>query len=291
MCVSDQAVMRFDVASTLRYTVAQPTTLILNVHVLRTPSQVILEEHFSVEPWGKVEELAAAAGENRFVRIETGKAKALKIQYRATVDCKHHLVTAENLNSVPVGKMDPALIPYLFPSRYCQSDQLWRLAWDKFGKIKNTYEKVAAVVDWIHRNVDYVRGCTNSSTAAYDTVIQRAGVCRDFAHLGIALCRAMTIPARYFTAYAHDLKPPDFHALFEAYIGNRWVLFDATRLVPLNGVVRIGSGRDAADAAVATIFGRVTCTEMTVRCEAADKGFKPLAHKDLKKKGLSLDAG
>lgn len=282
--------MRFKVASTLRYKVQQPTTLILNVHAMRTPSQIIVEEQFSVEPWGKVEELAAGAGENRFVRIETGRAKELLINYRAIVDVQHHLVTSSHLDKVSVGKMRPGHISYLFPSRYCQSDQLGRLAWGKFGTIRNTYEKVIAVADWVNRNVEYLRGCTNASTAAYDTVIQRAGVCRDFAHLGIALCRALTIPARYFTAYACGLKPPDFHAMFEAYIGNRWILFDATRLVPLNGVVRIGSGRDAADAAVATIFGRVVCTEMTVSCEVAERGFKPLAPRQLIKKGLSMDA-
>jgi transglutaminase-like putative cysteine protease len=282
--------MRFKVSSTLRYTVQKPATLIVNVHAMRAPSQTIVEEQFSVEPWGKVEELSAGAGENRFVRIETGRARRLLIKYRAVVDVQHHMVTSAHLDKVSVGKMDPALISYLFPSRYCQSDQLGRLAWGKFGGIRNTYEKVIAVADWVNRNVEYLRGCTNASTAAYDTVIQRAGVCRDFAHLGIALCRALTIPARYFTAYACGLKPPDFHAMFEAYIGNRWILFDATRLVPLNGVVRIGTGRDAADAAVATIFGRVVCTEMTVSCEAAERGFKPLTPRQLTRRGLSLDA-
>jgi transglutaminase-like putative cysteine protease len=282
--------MRFSVASTLNYAVAQPSTLILNVHAQRTPSQIVVDEQFTVQPTVKVEELAADVRENRFIRIETGNAKNLTIAYKATVDCEHHLVTADQLNAVPVGKMDPRLIPYLFPSRYCQSDQLGRLAWDKFGKIENPYQKVVAIADWVYRNMDYLPGSTNASTSAYDTVIQRAGVCRDFAHLGIALCRALTIPARYFTAYAFDLQPPDFHAIFEAYIGNRWVLFDATRLVPLNGVVRIGSGRDAADAAVATIFGRVNCTSMSVSCTHADNNYKPLKPKDLKMRGISLDA-
>jgi transglutaminase-like putative cysteine protease len=282
--------MRFAVASTLNYSIAQPSTLILNVHAQRTPSQVIVNEQFTVEPAVKVEELATKASENRFIRIETGKAKNLKISYNATVDCQHHIVTADQLNAVPVEKMNPSLIPYLFPSRYCQSDQLGRLAWDKFGKIDNTYQKVVAIADWVYRNMDYLPGSTNASTSAYDTVIQRAGVCRDFAHLGIALCRALTIPARYFTAYAFDLQPPDFHAIFEAYIGNRWVLFDATRLVPLNGVVRIGSGRDAADAAVATIFGRVMCDSMSVSCTHADPTYQPLKPKDLKMRGISLDA-
>ena len=111
--------------------------------------------------------------------------------------------------------------------------------------------------EWIHDNVEYVRGSTNSGTSAYDTVTQRVGVCRDFAHLGIALCRALNIPARYFTGYAYELEPPDFHACFECYIGGEWMVFDATRLAHLNGLVRIASGRDAADTAVASIFGAV----------------------------------
>ncbi len=93
-----------------------------------------------------------------------------------------------------------------------------------------------------------------SATSAYDTVTQCAGVCRDFAHLGIALCRALNIPARYFTGYAYRLDPPDFHACFEAFIGGYWLLFDATKLVAPNALVRIGLGRDATDVSVCTAF-------------------------------------
>src|SRR4026209_2982055 len=108
-------------------------------------------------------------------------------------------------------------------------------------------------------------------TSAFDTVTQRTGVCRDFSHLAIALCRALSIPARYFSGYAYQLDPPDFHACFEAFIGGRWSLFDPTRLAPLNGLVRIAMGRDAADASIATIFGRMLCTAMSVRCELLDR--------------------
>jgi transglutaminase-like putative cysteine protease len=114
-----------------------------------------------------------------------------------------------------------------------------------------------------------------------------AGVCRDFAHLGIALCRALTIPARYFTAYAYKLNPPDFHACFEAYLGNEWVLFDATKLVPLNGIVKIATGRDAADTAIASLFGNVSCKEINVSCKLAEEGFKPFYYKPAELKGLS----
>ena len=119
---------------------------------------------------------------------------------------------------------------------------------------------------------------------------ERSGVCRDFAHLGIAMCRALTIPARYFTGYAHQLEPQDFHACFEASIGERWLLFDAARLAPLNGLVRIATGRDAADAAVAKLFGGVVGTKVTVNCQPADEGFVPLRGEQLYRHGFSLDA-
>jgi transglutaminase-like putative cysteine protease len=121
-------------------------------------------------------------------------------------------------------------------------------------------------------------------------VAERAGVCRDFAHLGIALRRASNIPARYFAGYAHGLNPPDFHACFEAYVGGRWLIFDPTRLVPLNGLVRIAHGRDAANASVATIFGPAHSTSVQVSCEPAEAGFKPLSRVQHMKKGICLSA-
>ena len=120
---------------------------------------------------------------------------------------------------------------------------------------------MTAICNWIYGNVDYISGTTDALTSAFDTVTQRAGVCRDFAHLGIALCRAMGIPARYVSAYAWRLSPPDFHAVFEAYLdgpgGGAWYLFDPTRMTGADGLVRIGIGRDAADVAFCSIFGDV----------------------------------
>ncbi len=247
--------MRFNVASELSYAVDGPSTVILNVHVLRNNTQMISEESFVVEPKVRCEEFVTDQGQNRFVRIETGSVQALKVTYRATVDTNIECIRADKLMAVPVSKIDRNVIPFIYPSRYCQSDKLGRLAYRKFGDFKHPFQKVTAISDWIFKNVQYLSGSTNSQTSAYDTVTERAGVCRDFAHLGIALCRALNIPARYFTGYAHQLQPPDFHACFEAYMGDRWLLFDPTRLVPLNGLVRIASGRDAADASIATIFG------------------------------------
>jgi len=284
--------MQFKVSSHVEYDVSFPSTLILSIHAQRNASQTISHEKFSIEPATKAEEFTADANGNRFVRLETGRKKHLSIHYEAVVDCEHHVIAASKIDYTPVAEMDRQAIPFLFPSRYCQSDRLGRLAWDLFGKIANPYEKVVAIVDWIHDNVEYVRGSTNSETSAYDTVTQRTGVCRDFAHLGIALCRALTIPARYFSGYAFELEPPDFHACFEAYIGGRWLVFDATRLAHLNGLVRIGNGRDAADAAVASIFGRVRSTQMLVDCQLVPgQKYVPLDRKQVTRKGVSLDMG
>ena len=118
---------------------------------------------------------------------------------------------------------------------------------------------------------------------------QRIGVCRDFSHLAIALCRALNIPARYFAGYAYDLQPPDFHACFECFIGGSWVVFDATRLAHLNGLVRVGTGRDAADAAVASIFGSAKCTQISVDCRLGEgQKFAGVGRKQLDDKGVAL---
>jgi transglutaminase-like putative cysteine protease len=281
--------MQFKVAADFQYSVAQRSTVIFNVHALRTPSQEILEERFSVDPKVRCEEFLSSNGENRFVRLDTGRATKLSIHYSATVETHASTYKRADIDAVPIAQVDRSVIPYLFPSRYCQSDQLGRLAWDIFGNIAHQYEQVTAIADWIHDNVEYLRGSTNSATSAFDTVTQRAGVCRDFAHLGIALCRALSIPARYFSGYAYRLEPPDFHACFEAYIGNRWYIFDATRLAPLNGLVRIATGRDAADASIATVFGRISCNEINVSCDVMDRNYKTWTHRKTAAFGMSLD--
>jgi transglutaminase-like putative cysteine protease len=269
--------MKFRVSSELDYDVKVPSTLILNIHALKTGHQTMLEEKLTVSPDIKIEELAAVNGENRFIRLDIATPGSISIRYEAVVDNYYEVKDHSNVQEIPVSRFDPSVLTYLNPSRYCQSDKLYRLANNTFGKIRTSFEQVFAVTDWIHKNVEYLSGFTNSETSAYDTVTQQAGVCRDFAHLGIALCRALTIPARYFTGYAYQLYPPDFHACFEAYLGGDWVLFDATRLIPLNGLVKIATGRDAADAAIASIFGDVFCTNIKAACEYADEEpFMPI---------------
>ena len=267
--------MKFDVSARLDYSIRTESTLILNIHALRTQSQAVLNESFSIMPYMKSEELQSFNHGNRFIRLDVPGNTALSISYNATVDNSYRISDYSKVANIPVGQLDAEILPFLYPSRYCQSDKLYRLAHNMFGYYVAPFEKVIALTNWINLNVEYLSGSTNAQTSAYDTVTEQAGVCRDFAHLGIALCRALNIPARYFTGYAYKLIPADFHACFEAYLGNEWVLFDATKLAPLNGLIKIATGRDAADTAIASIFGDVYFTGMQVACELAEENFDP----------------
>jgi len=263
------------VFSELEFEAATAGTLVLNVHALRTPSQTILEESFNIDPYIKFEELISVEG-NRLIRFEVSEPGNIKVHYKATVDNYFKVTDHSTLQQTPLAQLDKSILPYLYPSRYCQSDKLYRLAHNLFGEIKSPFEQVTALTEWIHTNVQYLSGSTNVETSAFDTVTEQQGVCRDFAHLGIALCRALTIPARYFTGYAYLLHPPDFHACFEAYLGGEWVFFDATRLMPINGMVKIAGGRDAADTALANIFGNITLKNINVGCDLAEDNFDPI---------------
>lgn len=281
--------MIFQISCELEYTVKFPSTLILSIYAQRNAAQTIRAEQFTIEPKVATHEFVSEGGGNRFLRFQTGEHEKMCLRYDATVDCDFEERPAHALAATPIAELDSAALPFLFPSRYCQSDRLAKLAWDLFGQIEKPYDKVIAITDWIYDNVEYVRGTTTSETSAYDTITQRVGVCRDFAHLGIALCRALNIPARYFTGYAYELEPPDLHACFECYIGGTWMVFDATRLAHLNGLVRIATGRDAADTAVASVFGAATCTSMTVRCELGEgEEFHPIPRRKLERRGIAL---
>lgn len=281
--------MKFKVFSELEYEVRMPSTFIFNIQLSRASSQTVIEESVTIAPYYQMEEFTSHDGRTRFLRLQVKDEVTFKISYTAIVDTHYRIIDErQDTNNIPVAKLDADIIPYIFPSRYCQSDKLQKLANKEFGKIENTYLKVLAINEWIYNNVEYISGSTNSGTSALDTIYERAGVCRDFAHLGIALCRALSIPARYFTGYSYKLNPPDFHACFEAYIGGYWLIFDPTMLVPLNGLVKIANGRDAADASVASIFGNTLSTSINVQCESLDDGFIPYDyHANKNNEGLS----
>ncbi|NEQ40234.1 MAG: transglutaminase family protein [Okeania sp. SIO3I5] len=245
---------KFQLGCQLNYTISQPTTLLFNLEVVNNNYQNILHEKLQLNPSLAIDKYISDSEKNRFIRVNAPTGK-IEISYQATVELFHYYANNNNIAEVPLAELPIETLPYLYPSRYCQSDLLFGLAESEFGNLNPGYSRVMMISDWIYNKVKYLFGSTNSQTSAFDTATQRVGVCRDFAHLGIAFCRALNIPARFVSAYAYNLNPPDFHACFEAYLGDRWYLFDPTKLVPLTGIIRISTGRDATDVSFATLFG------------------------------------
>jgi transglutaminase-like putative cysteine protease len=172
----------------------------------------------------------------------------------------------------PVSTLPDEVLQFLLPSRYCQSDlpQISNLALEIVGDLPPSYDQAEAIRRWIQENIKYQYGTSNASTSVLETASQRMGVCRDFAHLGIALCRSLNIPARMVVGYLYQLDPMDLHAWFEAYIGDRWYTFDATQTQPKGNRVAIAYGRDAADVALMTQFGPMELTNMVVKVELGE---------------------
>jgi transglutaminase-like putative cysteine protease len=165
------------------------------------------------------------------------------------------------------------VLHWLLPSRLCESDLFAERAWDLFGETPRGAERVAAICDWIHDNVEYGVASVPSTTVS-EIFERRGGMCRDFAHLGVTFCRALGIPARYVSGYLPDIGIPgpyptmDFHAWFEVWLGDRWWTYDARFNMPRIGRVPIARGRDAVDVAMLTTYGDASLETMTVFAEA-----------------------
>ncbi|EMI19999.1 transglutaminase domain-containing protein [Rhodopirellula maiorica SM1] len=240
----------------------------LQIAAATTAHQNVVSEELTFDPKLSVEQYRIGDGCNRLHRIVVDPCK-LSVKYRATVELSPEVDPSTEVNESNVSEMPPDVLTYLNPSRYCESDLLLRFAFEEFGTLDRGFGRVQAVCDWVNHHLDYTPGSTNATTTAADVLVQRTGVCRDYAHLTIALCRGIGIPARYVAGYAVDLQPPDFHGFVEAYLGGQWYLFDPTGLAPIRGLVRIGVGRDAADVSIATITGNTNLTSQNVWANTA----------------------
>jgi transglutaminase-like putative cysteine protease len=251
--------MEFQIDCLLVYQVVGSASFLFNVAAVSNSFQRVIRENLRVTGAQPAEESAAKG--QRLHRVAAGNGR-VELTYQAAISVEPELLDANKLNVAPLHKLPPEALVFLYPSRFCQSDLLARFANREFTNVESGFERLTRICNWIYEYVEYLQGSTNSSTSAFDTATQRAGVCRDFAHLGIALCRALGIPARFVSGYAFGLNPPDFHAYFEAFLGGRWIIADPTRLSPQSSFIRIGEGSDAADTSFATIFGNATLTEM-----------------------------
>jgi transglutaminase-like putative cysteine protease len=168
---------------------------------------------------------------------------------------------ADDALQEPVQNLPSETLVYLLPSRFCESDRLLETAWELFGATPPTWQRVQAISQWVHDHIDFGYQWASPTKTAYDALTEGRGVCRDYAHLGIALCRALNIPARYCTGYLGDIgippsnDPMDFAGWFEVYLSGRWLTVDPRNLVPRRGRILMAQGRDASDVAITTTFG------------------------------------
>lgn len=204
-------------------------------------------------------------------------AGRLRIRVEAVVHVADHLAVDEAAPRTPVEDMPADALQFLLASRYCPSDRLVDRAHEIVQGVAPGYAEADAITRWIHANLRYQYGVSNESTDALDTLRDGAGVCRDFSHVGIALCRALRIPARMVVGYLHRLDPMDMHAWFEAFVGGRWYAFDATQDGPRGGRIVVAYGRDAADVAFISNFGTLETREMKVWVEALGAADEPAA--------------
>jgi transglutaminase-like putative cysteine protease len=243
----------------MAFLVSEPTEVVVQVVASRSAGQVD-DARFEVltdgeRPSSLVEVHDPEGATLHVIRSIPGR---LTLSYRARIRVSG-LVNQESSRDHAAARADsrpPADYErqvYLRPSRYCPSDHLIGFAVAEFGAGPDMGARTAAIAEWIRQRIGYVPGSGTVHDSAEDTLLTGVGTCRDFAHLGIALCRATGVPARFAAVYAPGLSPMDFHAVFEAFEDGRWFVYDPTGLAPRESLVRVVTGRDAADAAFAAV--------------------------------------
>jgi transglutaminase-like putative cysteine protease len=286
--------IRLELQVELNYQVDQyGADFVFNIHAAQTRSQVIGSENLQLSQPILPQMYTDPLTGNRYMRVRA-EPGPLKVTYGATVDLTHHRADPSQLAEVPISRLPLEVISYIYPSRYCQSDRLYKLANNEFGSLPQGYSRVQSIRDWVNRRVSFRSNTSNANTSAVDTLIEQVGVCRDFTHLMIALCRALNIPARFTTGtdFGADpsLGPPDFHAYVEAFLGDRWYIFDPSGTAIPMGFVRFGTGRDAADVAFATIFGGVVSQAPVIRTNATEDAARGIVQPHHCDQALSTDS-
>ncbi|MBL7523276.1 transglutaminase family protein [Frankia sp. CNm7] len=262
------------VSCDLTFEVEEPADIVL--HIAAANSWVVHTERLDVATDGKalpapVELATPHGGRLHLLRTPRG---ILSVSYRA------ELTASPDSAGQPAAAIrrdlpDLAQLTYLRASRYCPSDQAVGFAVAEFGHLPPGRARVEAITQWIEHRVGYVPGSSNVHSSATDVLLTGQGVCRDFAHLGITLCRALQIPARFAAVYAPGLAPMDFHAVFEAWFDGAWWTYDATRRAPRKGMVRVAPGRDATATAFLNVLRGIIALR-SIEVTATVSGVLPL---------------
>lgn len=236
------------------------TPMLLNVKPRHDATQFVTQENLEISPFSPTTEFEDDHG-NTVLRLALAPGHNT-LTYDAIVRVPSAREDVAHLDEPIAPRSLPAnLLRYTLPTRYCDSDKLRDFAWQKFGHFSHGLERVRAITDWIHQNIEYRTGSGSAEISASEIIARGYGVCRDFAHCGAALCRTFNLPTRYVSGFVPDIgcvdpgTPMDFHAYFEVYMGARWQVFDARFNSPRTGRVRISAGYDAATCAFSTYFG------------------------------------
>ncbi|TRD22980.1 transglutaminase-like domain-containing protein [Palleronia caenipelagi] len=253
--------MRLSLAADLNYSVEEVTDILIQVEAAETQGQTVLSESLDL---GHVGYLSRIASEDDLgTRVWVSTADGLSLSYCAEVEITRSDSDLSTLPADPVHRLPHEAVRYLMGSRYCPSDQFLSFAAAEFGDLEGG-ACIRAMSDWIGEKFIYAPGASGPSTTALDTLVQRRGVCRDYAHVLIALARAKAIPARMVSCYAPRVTPQDFHAMVEVWLDGGWHLIDPTAMATPSETAIIGVGRDAADIAFLTSYGWITLCHQTV---------------------------
>lgn len=260
--------MRLSIHAMLDYEISGEADVLLQIEAASdADDQRVAEGLMTVSTGAELHPSPVELGIGR--RTWTRGAGPFRADYRATVEVERRAHEIAGLDPTPYFELPPEAVPFIWPSRYCQSDRFESFVAKEFGSLVGG-DKVLAMADWVNRQLDYTAGSSDATTTAVDTFVTREGICRDYAHLLIAFARAAGIPARMVSVYAWDLDPPDFHAVVEVWLAGRWHVVDPSRLAPVEGMARIVVGRDATDIAFMTIFGRASLNRQHVTVDRID---------------------
>jgi transglutaminase-like putative cysteine protease len=235
------------------------------VAVLRPRSgseQWVLAERYEVQPWVPCSEFVDSFG-NLCQRFTLPQGSST-VTVESEVEVADQIPVDRHAAQVLVAMLPDDTLMYLLQSRYCPSDKMEERARAIVQGCAPGYPQAERIHDWIREHIDYRYGVSEESTCALDTLQMGAGVCRDFAHVGVALCRSLAMPARVVVGYLHELDPMDMHAWYEVFLGGRWFPFDATQEAPRGGRIVVAHGRDIADVAFFSNYGPMEITKMDV---------------------------
>ena len=257
----------------LIYTCTQPTPMVLMLHVHHSRvSDLVNPDHLIISPPVPVEPYRDAYG-NWCSRIVAPPGDTRLTTSAVINDTGMTDVVQWSAQQTPVQNLPGEVLMYLLPSRYCDTERLLPIAWQLFGNAPQGWGRVQAICDFVHQHIQFGYQYARATKTAMDAYEERTGVCRDYAHLAISLCRCLNIPARYCTGYLGDIgvpavpAPMDFAGWFDAWLDGHWYTFDARNNTPRIGRILIGHGRDAADVALSTTFGPNVLKSFRVWCD------------------------